>query len=99
MGGVFLDGPGACGHSPCLGAGGQWPGPPCHCPGDFRVENALRIREGALHTHLFYLPFTGEDGWIQVDRTRMRRIGSLPEDVVPVGMLLEEGRLPPGSWN
>lgn len=41
---------------------------------------------------LFYLPFTGEDGWIQVDRTRMRRIGSLPEDAVPVGMLLEEDR-------
>lgn len=39
---------------------------------------------------IFYLPFTETKGWMQVDLTQMRLMCPLPENILPVGMLLDE---------
>lgn len=53
-----------------------------------------RVHRGE-NSGIFYLPFTEEDGWITVSTQRLEKVCGLPEEGIPVGMLLEEeeGRL------
>lgn len=52
------------------------------------MDTGERAKRGA--PGLFYQPFVQEDGLISLHWTQMRRLCDLPEDAVPIGMLLEE---------